>query len=42
VPLELVEVRESVQNDMEIPPHYALKNELRPSIETAMHADVRE
>jgi rhamnose utilization protein RhaD (predicted bifunctional aldolase and dehydrogenase) len=38
VPLELAEVKESVQHDMEIASHYAPKNEPPPSIETAMHA----
>ena len=41
VPVELAEVRESVQNGKEIAPHDDLKNELRPSIETAMHAVLR-
>ena len=41
VPLELAEVKESVQNDTEIAPRYAPKDELRPSIETAMHAILR-
>jgi rhamnose utilization protein RhaD (predicted bifunctional aldolase and dehydrogenase) len=41
VPLELAEVRESVKNDMEIASRYAPKNELRPSVETAMHAVLR-
>jgi len=41
VPLELAEVKESVQCDMEIASRSAPKNELRPSIETAMHAVLR-
>jgi rhamnose utilization protein RhaD (predicted bifunctional aldolase and dehydrogenase) len=41
VPLELTEVKESIQNDTEIVPRNALKDELRPSIETAMHAILR-
>jgi len=41
VPLELAEVKESVQCDMEIASRYAPKNELRPSIETAMHVVLR-
>jgi rhamnose utilization protein RhaD (predicted bifunctional aldolase and dehydrogenase) len=41
VPLELAEVRESIQNDTEITSRYALRDDLRPSIETAMHAVLR-
>jgi rhamnose utilization protein RhaD (predicted bifunctional aldolase and dehydrogenase) len=41
VPLELAELEESIQNDTEIVSRYALKNKLRPSIETAMHAVLR-
>jgi rhamnose utilization protein RhaD (predicted bifunctional aldolase and dehydrogenase) len=41
VPVELAEVRESIQNGTEIAPRYDLDNELRPSIETAMHAILR-
>jgi rhamnose utilization protein RhaD (predicted bifunctional aldolase and dehydrogenase) len=41
VPLELAEVKESIHNDTEIAPRYALKGKLRPSIETAMHAVLR-
>jgi len=41
VPVELAEVRESIQNGAEIAPHDSSKNELRPSIETAMHTVLR-
>jgi rhamnose utilization protein RhaD (predicted bifunctional aldolase and dehydrogenase) len=41
VPVELAEARESIQNGTEIAPHDGLTNELRPSIETAMHAVLR-
>ncbi len=41
VPLELAEVKESIHNDTEIAPRYALKDKLCPSIETAMHAVLR-
>lgn len=41
VPVELAEVRESIHNGAEIAPRYDLNNELRPSIETAMHAILR-
>ena len=41
VPLELAAVREAIQNGTEISPRYVPKNELRPSIETAMHAILR-
>lgn len=41
VPVELSEVRESIQDGTEIALHDGLKNELRPSIETAMHAVLR-
>lgn len=38
VPLELAEVKESIQNDTDIALRHAPKDDLRPSIETAMHA----
>src|SRR5712664_2965425 len=38
VPLELAEVKEAIQRDGEIASNHAAKDELRPSIETAMHA----
>jgi rhamnose utilization protein RhaD (predicted bifunctional aldolase and dehydrogenase) len=38
VPLELAKVKESIQNHADTAPRYALKNQLRPSIETPMHA----
>lgn len=41
MPLELAEVKESIQNDTEVAPGYALKDQLRPSIETPMHAILR-
>ncbi len=41
VPLELGEVKECMENDTEILSPYAPKDELRPSIETAMHAILR-
>ncbi len=41
VSVKLAEVKESIQNDMEIAPRYDLKNEPRPSIETPMHAILR-
>jgi rhamnose utilization protein RhaD (predicted bifunctional aldolase and dehydrogenase) len=41
VPLELAEVKESIQKDTEIAPRYALKDQLRPSIETPTHAILR-
>jgi ribulose-5-phosphate 4-epimerase/fuculose-1-phosphate aldolase len=41
VPLELARVKRSVRNDLEIASPYALNDELRPSIETAMHAVLR-
>jgi len=41
VPLELAEVKASIQNGAEIASPYASKDELRPSIETAMHAILR-
>ena len=41
VPLELAEVKESIRNDTEIAPRFPLKDELRPSIETPMHAILR-
>lgn len=41
VPLELAEVKESIQKDAEIAPRYPLKDQLRPSIESPMHAVLR-
>ena len=41
VPLELAEVKESIQNDKEIASPCTANSELRPSIETAMHAVLR-
>jgi rhamnose utilization protein RhaD (predicted bifunctional aldolase and dehydrogenase) len=41
VPVKLAEVRESIQNGTEIAPQDGLTDELRPSIETAMHAVLR-
>jgi rhamnose utilization protein RhaD (predicted bifunctional aldolase and dehydrogenase) len=41
VPLELARVKESIQNDTEIASPYASNGQLRPSIETAMHAVLR-
>jgi len=41
VPMELAEVKESIQKDTEIAPRYPLKDQLRPSIETPMHAILR-
>ena len=41
VPLKLAEVKESMQKDTEIASPCAPKDELRPSIETAMHAVLR-
>jgi len=41
VPLDLVEVQQSVQDEMEIASPYTPNHELRPSIETAMHAILR-
>jgi rhamnose utilization protein RhaD (predicted bifunctional aldolase and dehydrogenase) len=38
VPVKLAEVRESVENGTEIAQRHVLKSEMRPSIETAMHA----
>jgi hypothetical protein len=38
VPLELAEVKRSIQDEKEIASSYVLNGELRPSIETAMHA----
>jgi ribulose-5-phosphate 4-epimerase/fuculose-1-phosphate aldolase len=38
VPLELAEVKQSIQNETEIASPYTPNDELRPSIETAMHA----
>jgi rhamnose utilization protein RhaD (predicted bifunctional aldolase and dehydrogenase) len=41
VPLQLAEIKESIRNGSEIGSRYAQKDELRPSIETAMHAMLR-
>ena len=41
VPLELAGLKESILNDSEISLRFALNDELRPSIETAMHAVLR-
>jgi rhamnose utilization protein RhaD (predicted bifunctional aldolase and dehydrogenase) len=41
VPLQLAEIKESIQNGREIAPRCAQKGGLRPSIETAMHAMLR-
>jgi rhamnose utilization protein RhaD (predicted bifunctional aldolase and dehydrogenase) len=41
VPLELAKVRQSIQQDMEIAPRFAVTDGLRPSIETPMHAILR-
>jgi rhamnose utilization protein RhaD (predicted bifunctional aldolase and dehydrogenase) len=41
VPIDLTEARESIRNKMEIWQNHARKNQLRPSIETAMHAVLR-
>ncbi len=41
VPLELAEVKGSIRDHASIAPHYSLKNQLRPSIETPMHAILR-
>ena len=41
VPLELAEVKEFIQKGAGIAPRYPLKNQLRPSIETPMHAVLR-
>ncbi len=41
VPLELAEVKESIRTGAEIASRYAQKDELRPSIESAMHALLR-
>ena len=41
MPLELAEVQESIQKEAEIAPRYPLKDQLRPSIETPMHAGLR-
>src|SRR5882724_2892419 len=38
VPLKLAEVKKSIRNNTEIASRYTMKHELRPSIETAMHA----
>jgi rhamnose utilization protein RhaD (predicted bifunctional aldolase and dehydrogenase) len=41
VPMELAEVKESIRTGAEIASRYSQKDELRPSIETAMHALLR-
>jgi rhamnose utilization protein RhaD (predicted bifunctional aldolase and dehydrogenase) len=41
VPIELAEVKESIRNDAEIMQRNGLNDDLRPSIETAMHAILR-
>jgi ribulose-5-phosphate 4-epimerase/fuculose-1-phosphate aldolase len=41
VPIDLAEAKESIRNKMEIWQNHARKNQLRPSIETAMHAVLR-
>jgi len=41
VPLELANVKASIQNDTEIASPYTPNDQLRPSIETAMHAVLR-
>ena len=41
VPLELAEVKESIRTGAEIASRYAQRDELKPSIETAMHALLR-
>ena len=41
VPVDLGEVSKSIQNGTEVIPRHGVKNELRPSIETAMHAILR-
>jgi rhamnose utilization protein RhaD (predicted bifunctional aldolase and dehydrogenase) len=41
VPLELAKVKKSIRNVTEIAPRYDLKDLLRPSIETPMHAILR-
>jgi rhamnose utilization protein RhaD (predicted bifunctional aldolase and dehydrogenase) len=38
VPLEFAEVKQAIQNETEVASRYVLKDALRPSIETAMHA----
>lgn len=42
VPVKLAEVRKSMQNGTGIAGHDGLRNDLRPSIETAMHAVLRQ
>ena len=42
VPLELANVKASIQNDTEIASPYTPNDQLRPSIETAMHAVLRD
>ncbi len=41
VPLELAEVKESIQKHAEIAPRHPLNDQLRPSIETPLHAVLR-
>jgi rhamnose utilization protein RhaD (predicted bifunctional aldolase and dehydrogenase) len=41
VPVELARVKKSIRNVTEIAPRYAVKDLLRPSIETPMHAILR-
>jgi rhamnose utilization protein RhaD (predicted bifunctional aldolase and dehydrogenase) len=41
VPIELAEVRASIRNGTEITPRYVSKDNLHPSIETALHAVLR-
>jgi len=41
VPQQLAGIKEAIQGGTEIAPRYAPKEELRPSIETAMHAMLR-
>jgi rhamnose utilization protein RhaD (predicted bifunctional aldolase and dehydrogenase) len=41
VPQQLAEIKESIKNGAEIASRYAHKDQLRPSIETAMHAILR-
>ena len=41
VSVELASVKKAIQNNKEIAPHYDLRDEPRPSIETPMHAILR-
>jgi rhamnose utilization protein RhaD (predicted bifunctional aldolase and dehydrogenase) len=41
VPIELAEVKECMENDTEIASRYPLQTQVRPSIETPMHAILR-